>query len=153
MNGIKTSLKVGLQMLQQMARAGNEPVTVRELAETLNQSDKYLEQLLLPLRRAQLVQSVRGAHGGYRLARDPGAIRLDQITQVLQGPVTFCNCRNGRCRECVVPDVWQSLEQCVLDTLSHVSLADIAQAPAFRVRRPRVRPLVGGSWVQDGLGI
>jgi Rrf2 family cysteine metabolism transcriptional repressor len=151
MNGLKTSLKVGLQILKQLALADGEPVTVRFLAETLQQSDKYLEQLLLPLRRARIVRSIRGAHGGYALARPAKQIRLHEIVAVLQGAFVFCDCGNQKCHECVNPEFWQALESCIDEALASVTLADVIH-PTVKPRR-LTPTVVEGPWVQGGLGI
>lgn len=150
MNGLKTSLKVGMQILESLAQANTRPVPVRELAEKLGQSEKYLEQLLLPLRRAMLVSSTRGPHGGYRLARPPAYITLVEIVQLMQGPLTFCDCPSRRCGECVSPSLWQSLEDCLESSIASITLAD---AIADRPRAVPKRMVLGPTWVQDGLGI
>ncbi len=150
MNGLKTSLKVGMQILEALARANVRPVPVRELAENLGQSEKYLEQLLLPLRRARLVTSTRGPHGGYRLARPPAYITLLEIVQLMQGPLTFCDCPSRQCRDCVSPALWQSLEGCLEASIASITLADaIANRPPVMPRKV----VLGPTWVQDGLGI
>lgn len=150
MNGLKTSLKVGLQMLAFLARAGSHPASVREMAAQMDQSEKYLEQLLLPLRRARLVTSVRGPHGGYLLARPAAYITLLEVVQLLQGPVTFCDCPSRQCCECLNPSLWQSLESCVETSMASVTLADAMGGRAPELPR---RLALGSGWVQDGLGI
>ncbi|MCY0899872.1 MAG: Rrf2 family transcriptional regulator [Firmicutes bacterium] len=150
MNGLKTSLKIGLQILAFLADARNQPVSVRQLSEALNQSEKYLEQLLLPMRRARFVMSTRGPHGGYQLARPPAYITLSEIVNVLQGPITFCDCATHQCRECVNPVMWQALEACVDQSLGSVTLADVISGRPFPLP-PRISTTAG--WVQGGLGI
>lgn len=150
MNNLKTSLKVGLGMLEVLALAGTTPVTVREMAFRLEQSEKYLEQLLLPLRRARLVTSLRGPHGGYRLARPAAYITLLDVVQLLQGPVTFCDCPSRQCGECVSPPLWQALEACIETSMASVTLDEV-----FSGRTPELprRIALGPAWVEDGLGI
>lgn len=150
MNGLNTSLKVGLHILTLLARPGKDPLTVREMAAQLNQSEKYLEQLLLPMRRARLVMSVRGPHGGYLLARPSAQISLLEIMQLLQGPITFCNCPSLNCQECVNPPMWQALETCIETSMASVTLDDV-----IAERRPKLpgRIALGSSFVEHGLGI
>lgn len=149
MNGLKTSLKVSLQVLQLLAKS-TTPVPVRQLGLELHQSDKYLEQLLLPLRRARLVTSTRGPHGGYRLARPPAYIALLEIVELMQGPFTFCDCPSRQCLECVNPAVWQTLESAIEASLAGVTLQDlIAGRRLAGLERVPLSP----AWVQGGLGI
>nr|WP_207711493.1 Rrf2 family transcriptional regulator [Sulfobacillus harzensis] len=147
---MKTSLKVGLAILDLLARSPNHPLTVREMAEKLRQSEKYLEQLLLPLRRARLVVSLRGPHGGYRIARPASYITLLEIAQLLQGPITFCDCPTRDCRDCLSPPIWQALESCIETSMAGVTLADIMAGRFPMVPR---RVALGPDWVEGGLGI
>ncbi len=150
MSNLKTSLKIGLQILSVLARSESRPVSVRELALELGQSEKYLEQLLLPLRHARLVTSLRGPHGGYHLSRPPSHIALLEILELMQGPVTFCDCPSRQCAECVSPAMWQALEACMETSMAHVTLADV-----MTMRPPKLPARVGLSpvWVENGLGI
>lgn len=150
MSSLKTSLKIGLQILEQLARSESRPVPVRELSVTLKQSEKYLEQLLLPLRRSRVVISTRGPHGGYQLSRPAARITLLEVAELMQGPVTFCDCADRRCRECVSPAIWQTLESCIETSMASVTLADIMASHPPRV--PDRVPL-SPAWVRDGLGI
>ncbi len=150
MSNLKTSLKVGLQMLALLARSGHRPLAVRELSAELDQSEKYLEQLLLPLRRARMVTSTRGPHGGYQLARTPEQISLLEVLELMQGPLTFCDCTNRHCGECVNPALWQTLESCIDTSIARVTLADVIAG------RPMSLPnqvVLSPTWVRDGLGI
>ncbi len=150
MSNLKTSMKIGLQILDRLARSENRPVPVRELSIELSQSEKYLEQLLLPLRRARLVISSRGPHGGYRLARDAAQITLWEVLVLMQGPLVFCDCPTRQCGECVSPAMWQTLESCIEASIASVTLADVIAS-----RSPEMpnRVVLSPAWVQDGLGI
>lgn len=150
MSNLKTSLKVALQMLTLLAQSEHRPLAVRELSSALHQSEKYLEQLLLPLRRARLVQSTRGPHGGYQLARTPERISLLDVLELMQGPLTFCDCASRQCGECVNPALWQTLEACIDTSIASVTLADvIAGRPISIPNKVALSP----AWVKDGLGI
>ncbi len=150
MSNLKTSLKIGLQIMEALARAEDHPVSVRELSAQLNQSEKYLEQLMLPLRRSRLLVSMRGPHGGYQLSRPPGKITLLEIMMLMQGPLTFCDCPNRECGECVSPTIWQTLETCIETSIAAVTLADVMASHPLQV--PDQIALTQ-TWVRDGLGI
>jgi Rrf2 family protein len=150
MSNLKTSLKVGLQILTVLAASENHrPVPVRELGDQLGQSEKYLEQLMLPLRRSRLVNSVRGPHGGYQLARTPDSITLAEVMELMQGPISFCDCLTRDCGDCVSPAIWQTLESVVASSLAQVTLKDLMTGRRTLVAPPALSP----AWVRDGLGI
>jgi Rrf2 family transcriptional regulator, cysteine metabolism repressor len=71
-----------------LARNGSDhtPVRVREIAEAHGLPERYLVQILLQLKAAGLVQSVRGSSGGYRLARPPEQISLNEVLRAIDGP-------------------------------------------------------------------
>jgi Rrf2 family cysteine metabolism transcriptional repressor len=150
--GLTTAFKTGLRCLVLLAQAGPVPQSAKTLAERLGTSEKYIEQILIPLRRAQLVRSRRGLKGGYVLARPPMAISLADVFQVLQGPFNLCGCADRECHECVRPELWRSLEACWDATLRTVNLAHLASARRLVVR-PGQPTLVADMWYEDGAGI
>jgi Rrf2 family cysteine metabolism transcriptional repressor len=66
---------------------GKEPIKVREIANGEDLPEKFLELILLELKHARIVESVRGAHGGYRLKRPPSEISLGEIIRCIDGPL------------------------------------------------------------------
>lgn len=152
MTGLRTSLKLGLRCLTLMGRTGDKPRTVRELSEELEESEKYLEQLLLSLRRARIVQSIRGVHGGFLLARSPDTITLAEIVNTLQGPPQFCDCVGQNCHDCVRPELWRAIEVSMASTLETLTLAHLVEnQPLWLVPRPIAVPSENG--FQHGAGI
>ena len=79
-------------MLELALNNGKGPVPLRDLALRQEISAKYLEQLLIPLKGAGLVKSVRGARGGYMLALEPARISLYDIVRSLEGPLAPVEC-------------------------------------------------------------
>ncbi len=134
---ISTKGRYGTKALFELAlRYGAGPLALREIAERQGLSEHYLEQLAAPLRKAGLVQSVRGAQGGYVLARDPAAITVGDILRVLEGPVspTECALENfdfARC--CANPDVcpdrdvWIKVRKGIEQVVDNISLADLVE--------------------------
>lgn len=114
-------------------RYGEQPVTIREIAEAKELSSNYLEQLLAPLRRAGLVRSVRGPQGGYRLARAPENITVGDILQVLEGPLLPVECADetispGCCDEdCPLRQVWIAMRDRMEEVIDAVSLRDLTE--------------------------
>jgi Rrf2 family protein len=79
-------------MVELSRHYGKGPVSLTLIAQSATVPPAYLEQLIGPLRRAELVTSTRGAHGGYELARDPADIRVGEVYRVLEGPVAPMDC-------------------------------------------------------------
>lgn len=105
-------------------------MSLRELASRQEISAKYLEQLLIPLKGAGLVKSVRGAKGGYALARDPRQVNVYDIVKVLEGPVTLVDCVEDpeycrRQNHCAVHLMWAQMSKMLADHLAAITLADL----------------------------
>ena len=79
-------------MLDLAARHDQGPTPLREIAKRQDLSVKYLEQLIIPLKAAGYIRSVRGARGGYTLARKPDKISIGQIIKVLEGGLSLVDC-------------------------------------------------------------
>ncbi len=77
-----------LQALMMLARHYKKSaVKIREIAYEENLPEKFLELILLELKNARMVESVRGAHGGYRLRRPPSEIFLSEVIRLIDGPL------------------------------------------------------------------
>jgi len=125
-------------------RAGEGPITGREIAAGERLPADYVEQILLRLRRAGLVTSTRGARGGYSLTRDPGDIRMSEVLRALEGPIVPMVCANedpihaldcGRTGFCNVNLMWVRVREAIVSTLESLTLADVSRGvpPAHRV--------------------
>jgi len=117
-------------MLQLALRYGDGPVLLRKIGTIEDLSVRYLEQIVPALKKAQLVNSTRGAHGGYRLARKPDEITLGEIIEALEGPVVPANCINileicERSAHCVTRQIWKELGEKMSQTLNSYTLQDI----------------------------
>jgi len=125
-------------------RADGGRVAARELAEAERLPPDYVEQILLRLRRAGLVASVRGARGGYRLARDPAEISVRNVMAASEHQTFEMNCElhqvdAERCSPgsaCSIRPVWVALQQRVDEFLEGITLADLLR------EEPRVQELV-----------
>ena len=145
---ISTRGRYGLRALLEIAaRPDEEPVTIRDISQRQQMSVTYLEQIFHKLKKAGIVKSIRGARGGYVLAREHHEITVNQIITALDGPIAISHCDFPEIREksCVGPSVcvsrtlWKKLEDLIEDALSSVTLADMkGQVPDF------------GSWKLSG---
>lgn len=126
------------------------PVPARELAEQERLSADYVEQILLRLRRAGLVESVRGARGGYRLVRDPSTISVRDVMSAAEHQIFEVNCDvhpidTERCAPtsgCTIRPVWRALQRRVDELLAGVTLADLLR------EEPEVQKLAALGTVQ-----
>src|SRR5258708_24425420 len=83
----------GLRMMTELARAhGRGPLSLTDIARVEGLPLPYLEQLVVPLRKAGLVEGTRGLHGGYTLGRDPKEMTPGGILRVLRGPGNPVDC-------------------------------------------------------------
>jgi len=132
---ISTKGRYGVRAMYELAlRSGGEVVITKVIAEQQGISEKYLEQILTPLRKAGLVRSVRGAQGGYQLARAPETITVGDIVRVLEGPIQPVECVSDtgvdgqacvRSAVCPARRVWQKIGDCAAQVLDSVTLADL----------------------------
>jgi Rrf2 family protein len=141
------SEEYGLRCLLQVAGAnGDQPVPIAQIAEAEGLSPEYTAKLMRELRLGDLVRSVRGAEGGYRLARPPGEISVWSAIQVLGGelfPERFCDCHPGR-RDCCVragdcSALWGTVQDVLRGTLEQISLEDLRRDETSM--RTRLDPL------------
>ncbi|AXK39514.1 Fe-S cluster assembly transcriptional regulator IscR [Crenobacter cavernae] len=116
-------------MLDLALREAGGPVTLAGISERQGISLSYLEQLFGKLRRAQLVDSVRGPGGGYTLAKVSADISVADIIVAVDEPVDATQC-GGRenCHDnhrCMTHDLWTNLNTTIFDYLSQVTLAGL----------------------------
>jgi Rrf2 family transcriptional regulator, cysteine metabolism repressor len=134
---LSTRTRYGIRAVIELAQhEGDRPLQLRTIAERQDISIKYLEQLMGVLRSAGFIRSVRGAKGGYVLARPPAQITLYEVFRCLEGPVTTTECVEDadsceRSADCAARKVWIQLEEAVRRVLTGITLADlIQQSPA-----------------------
>jgi Rrf2 family iron-sulfur cluster assembly transcriptional regulator len=116
-------------MVDLALRHGGGPVTLAEISSRQKISLSYLEQLFGKLRRHQLVDSVRGPGGGYRLAKDMAAISVAEVILAVDEPIDATQCAGKEnCRDeqkCLTHDLWATLNERIFDYLGSVSLRQL----------------------------
>ncbi|GAA0334390.1 cysteine metabolism transcriptional regulator CymR [Bacillus carboniphilus] len=86
---ISTKGRYGLTIMIELAKKhGEGPTPLKSIAQSHELSEHYLEQLIAPLRNGGLVKSIRGAYGGYILAKEPNQITSGDIIRILEGPIS-----------------------------------------------------------------
>lgn len=139
----------GLKALIDLAAEDTaDVIRIRELAEREQIPVKFLEQILLTLKNAGLLQSRRGAQGGYYLARPPEEITLGQIVRTLDGPLAPIRCVSQMAYERCVCDneatcglrlVMLDVRNAISDILDETTLAQTAQRRKRRIAEPRTK--------------
>ena len=133
---LSTKGKYGLYAMFYLAQHdGCGPQPLKAVAE-IGVSEDYLEQLLGNLRRAGLVHTVRGAQGGYQLAKDPADITVGDIIDATEGPLSISAClhdegschRSGQCR---TRRVWEYLSNSINNVLQSITLRDMLEQDSF----------------------
>lgn len=135
---ISTRGEYGVRAMVALAHNfGDGPMSISEIARKSNVPPAYLEQLIAPLRRAELVVSKRGAHGGYSLSRQPQDILIGEIYRVMEGPVAPMDCVSEDAEDqtcplidgCETRPVWLKLRDSITGVLDSTTLADLVKQP------------------------
>ena len=112
---------------------GNGPMSIASVSRASSVPTAYLEQLIGPLRRAGLVESKRGAQGGYQLTKAPDLVRVGEVYRVMEGPVAPMECVSEDPSEqtcpliegCETRPVWLKMRDAIADSLDSMTLADL----------------------------
>jgi Rrf2 family transcriptional regulator, cysteine metabolism repressor len=123
---ISTKGRYGLTIMIELAKNyGNRPTPLKAIAQTHDLSEHYLEQIVSQLRNAGLVKSIRGAYGGYVLAKEPSKVTAGDVIRVLEGPITpvegIENEKLPQQRE-----LWLRIRDAVKNVLDGTTLLDLA---------------------------
>jgi Rrf2 family iron-sulfur cluster assembly transcriptional regulator len=135
---LSTKGRYAVMALAELARTGgDDPVSLGQIAAGQQISQEYLEQLFAKLRRAELVESVRGPGGGYRLARDPDSIPISEIILAVDEPLRVTRCTGDAIdgcvggEKCITHELWASLGRHIYGFLSSVTLGDVVNRRNF----------------------
>ncbi len=132
---LSTRTRYGVRAILELAMSGNKgPLQLKIIAQRQDISVKYLEQLMVVLKAAGFVRSVRGSKGGYMLAKAPDQIELSEILHCLEGTVTTVECVENkdycvRAADCAARDLWVKVQKAIDDVLKSVTLQDLANKP------------------------
>jgi len=123
----------GLRAMVDLARHHADcPILLGSVAQRLGVSRKYLHAMLVALKSAGLVRSIRGSGGGYCLTRDPEKITVAEVLAVLEGALTLRDCVRDpevceRSRHCVTHQLWTELGGTLESLLSAITLRDLIE--------------------------
>jgi len=130
---LSTKGRYGLKAMFQLAlHYGEGPVPLKNVADSQHISEHYLEQLMATLRKDGLVNSVRGAQGGYMLSDSPAKITVGQVIRALEGEITPSECiADGetsvcdRIDKCVTKTVWVRIRDSINEVIDSINLQDM----------------------------
>jgi Rrf2 family protein len=129
---LSTRARYGVRLMLSLSlNYGKGPILLKDISKKEEISEKYLSLIIIPLRRAGLVNSNRGAYGGYTLAREPSKINVKEIVDVLEGGC-LVNCINdssacSRISTCAARDIWVLLGGKISETLQSITLEKFAR--------------------------
>ena len=130
---ISTKGRYGLRILADIALHQNgAPRLIREIAESQKLSQKYVSRIIIGLRKGGFLESIRGAHGGYRLARPASEINLLEVFEATEGKVCIIGCAEcpkkcARADGCAERPVWKLLNENIKKTLAGITLEEAAK--------------------------
>lgn len=142
---LSTKGRYGARLMLDLAlHYGEEPVLLKDVAERQEISEKYLGHLIPPLKAAGLINSSRGAHGGYILAKRPRDITLDEVLHAVEGNLALVECVTApkvchRVGFCVTRDIWKEMSQKMMEVLESTTLKDMVQRQG---QKQKSQPLV-----------
>lgn len=128
---ISTKGRYGLMAMFQLAlEYGNGPISIKDIALKQNLSDSYLEQLFSTLRKDKLIQSVRGAQGGYMLSRAPDKMTVGDVLRSLEGDLAPADCtrESSDClkeEHCASKIVFMKIKNSVDEVIDSITLEDM----------------------------
>jgi Rrf2 family transcriptional regulator, cysteine metabolism repressor len=135
---LSTKARYAVRAMIELSREyGKGPLQLRMIAKRQDISDKYLEQVLSPLRVNGLVLTQKGSRGGYVLSRAPEEITLYDVVHIVEGSLAPVDCvdNNEICPRkdlCVTRDVWSKLKEVIIRELKSVNLAELAAKQSER---------------------
>lgn len=131
---LSTRSRYGTRMMLDLAQRYKEgPVQIGQIAKRQDISVKYLEQLVIPLKKANFIKSVRGPKGGHMLAKGPKEITVGQVVEVLEGGMHLSVCLGDgelceRSADCMIRDTWDEATKAMFDKLNSITLAKIIKS-------------------------
>ena len=128
---LSTRSRYGVRLMLALAlHEKKEPVFLKDIAASEEMSEKYLSQIIIPLKAKGLVTTFRGAHGGYLLSRPASEIKLRDIIEPLEGDLGLVDCvgHSELCNKsaaCVTREIWEEMSGMLLEFLESYTLADL----------------------------
>ncbi len=130
---LSTRSRYGTRLMLDMAQHYHDgPIHLSDVAKRQDVSVKYLEQILIPLKKAGYIESLRGPKGGHILARPPEEITVKEIVAVLEEGTSLVECCDDstvcqRSNTCPTRPLWKEASDAMFDKLQAITLADLVE--------------------------
>ena len=130
---LSTRSRYGTRMVLNLAENYDEgPVQIGQIAKHLDVSVKYLEQLIIPLKKADLIKSVRGPKGGHKLAKSPEEVTVGEVVKILEGGIDLSDCISdpevcNNTNSCVTRSIWQEATDAMYSKLNSITFATMIE--------------------------
>lgn len=132
---LSTKGRYGLKAMFELAlnEDSSTPLSLKYIAEKNGLSEQYLEQIFAVLKKNSLVNSIRGAQGGYFLSKSSDEITVGDVLRALEGPMAPAECVTGDDADCdksdfcVTKTVWQKIKNSIDDVIDNVTLHDMVK--------------------------
>ena len=131
---ISTRGRYALRLMLDLALNDNDQyITIKSISERQEISGKYLEQIISVLNRAGYVKSIRGAQGGYKLARPAQEYTVGMILRLIEGSLAPVACMDDepnacpRCEKCATLGVWEKVNKAVSEVVDNITLKDLVE--------------------------
>jgi len=130
---LSTRGRYGLRAMFDLALNFNQDyISLNSIAQRQGISEGYLEQLIIPLKKAKLVKGARGSQGGYMLSRPPVEITIGEVLRVLEGSLTLVDCLSGenKCRKidtCVTQMIWKKMSDSLSNLVDSITLEELVK--------------------------
>ena len=130
---LSTRSRYGTRLMLDMAQHYNKgPIQLGDIAKRQDVSVKYLEQIIIPLKRAHYIESVRGPKGGHILTKPPEEITVGEIVALLEDSSCLVECCEDttvcdRADLCPTRGLWKEASEAMFDRLAAITLADLVE--------------------------
>ena len=130
---LSTRSRYGTRLMLDLAQRYDEgPIQISDIAKRQDISVKYLEQLIIPLKRSNFIKSFRGPKGGHMLARSPDEINIGEIVKLLEGGIELASCIEkpeecNKSSDCLTRGVWKEATKAMFDKLNSVTLSKMIE--------------------------
>ena len=130
---ISTRTRYGLRLMVNLANNyGKGYAFLKDIAKNEAISEKYLSLIVIPLKAAGMLATIRGIHGGYVLSKHPSEISAKEIVEILEGDLSLVECSKDekyciKYKNCTTHDIWSGLSEKIADYLNSFSLEELAK--------------------------
>jgi Rrf2 family protein len=144
---LSTKGRYGTRLMLNLARhhgVGKDAVILKNISEDERISIRYLEQIIIPLKINRLVKSIRGAGGGYTLARKPEDIRISEILHALEGNCCLVECIEDETyceftETCPTHDIWKAATALLKDYFDSITLKDAMEMAEKKIKKAKAK--------------